>query len=270
MIDLDKIDINKLLSDRKAFDQFVYTPANEAIIELKRRWNDSSIINNISIPDEIRDGFRAVLYVSVITPNQQIIRYIELAKELGIEPLVFEQRKDKFTSNNEWKHSLGKLRFSHGKSKNGKSIIEYMNVIDFNAWNGKMIPTIKTLWGQDLISFHHELFLRAFPHLSIEKNVFDGSDWFSEHGSKPREYYKSFLSLLIKHGIQFENFMLNEKESFFTREIFLPAFIDVYRATGLKPLIIALEPTETEGDEYWISYSLTEKEFVINKIGKAK
>jgi hypothetical protein len=60
--------------------------------------------------------------------------------------------------------------------------------------------------------------------------------------------------------------MINEKESFFTREIFLPAFIHVYEETGLKPLIVALEPTDTEDDEYWISYLHEEKSFIAEKL----
>jgi hypothetical protein len=46
----------------------------------------------------------------------------------------------------------------------------------------------------------------------------------------------------------------------------LPAFIHVYEETGLKPLIVALEPTDTEDDEYWISYPHEEKSFIAEKL----
>ena len=104
-------DIDTLVSDRKAFDAFVYTPVREAIVELERRWKDSSIETPSFVPEVLKDGFSAIQYVSVITPNYQISRYIGVADALDLKPLIFEQTKDKFTSNNEWKRSLGQLKF---------------------------------------------------------------------------------------------------------------------------------------------------------------
>jgi hypothetical protein len=259
-------DITKLIYDRKAFNDFVYTPLPEAVKELEKRWNDPSINLSISIPDTLKDGFKALLYVCLISPNYQIRRYITIADAIDFEPVIFEQIKDKFTSNNEWKHSLGKLRFFKGRNKNGKSQIEHLNVIDFNQANGKPVSTVKTFWDESLVDFHHHMFFDIYKHLNITTNIFEGSDWLREHGQTPREYYIAFLSLLIKHGIQFENFMLDEKEVWFTKEIFLPAFIDVYEKTGFKPLIVALEPTEMEGDEFWISYPVQEKEPIVKKL----
>lgn len=261
-------DIETLISDRKAFDAFVYTPVREAIIELERRWNDKKIKTPKFVPPLLKDGFRAIQYVCVITPNYQISRYIGIADALQLEPLIFEQTQDKFTSNNEWKHSLGKLRFFMGMSKSGQSRVEHLNVIDFNKANGQTIADVKTFWNQSLVDFHHELFFKAFPHLTAEKHIFEASEWLKRQGGTPREYYKSLLSLLIKHAIQFENFMLDEKELWFTKEIFLPTFIEIYKKTGLKPLIVALEPTNIEGDQFWISYPYQEKEGIINRIPK--
>jgi len=65
------------------------------------------------------------------------------------------------------------------------------------------------------------------------------------------KYYTPFTALFIKDAILFENFMLDSKEISFTKDIFLSAFIEVYRKTGCKPLIVALEPTDIEGDEFW-------------------
>jgi hypothetical protein len=259
------VDIDHLLSSRKDFDDFVYTPIEEAVIELKRRWEDSSIPFPDFVPEAMKNNPRALLYVCLITPNYQIRRYVELSKKFGLDPLIFEQKKDKFTSNNEWKHSLGKLRLFLGKDKHNKSRIEFLSAVDFNHANGKSVSSVETISGQSLVDFHHDLFFKEFPQLT-EKNIFDASDWLIEHGNNPKGYYCSFLSLLIKNGIQFENFMINEKESFFTREIFLPAFIHVYEETGLKPLIVALEPTDTEDDEYWISYPHEEKSFIAEKL----
>jgi hypothetical protein len=70
----------------------------------------------------------------------------------------------------------------------------------------------------------------------------------------PKEYYKAFMSLLVNHGVLFENYYLNEKEHAFTKKVFLPAFIEVYEKTGYKPMIVSIEPTDNEGDQYWYSH----------------
>ena len=121
-----------------------------------------------------------------------------------------------------------------------------------------------------MIEFHHEIFFRSFPQLTKEKNIFDVSDWIRKHGETPREYYRTFLSLLVKHAIQLENFMLDERELSFTKEIFLPAFIEVYKETGVKPLIVALEPTEIEGDKFWTSYPYQDRSYVEEKLTMKK
>lgn len=257
-------DINILTSDHEAFNNFVYTPVTEAVIELKRRWNDSSIKIDVPIPEILKDGFGAILYVSLITPNYQIRRYVTIADAIDFKPVIFEQLKDKFTSNNDWKHSLGQLNFFTKVDINGDNIIDHINVIDFPMFDGKPLHEVRTYWGQPLIDFQHEMFLKTFPKL--ESNIVDVSDWVHSFGENPKDYYPAFLSLLIKHGIQFENFMLDRKELWFTKEIFLPAFIEVYKKTGLKPLIVALEPTEIEGSKFWISHPLEEKEWVKGKM----
>lgn len=256
--------IDFLVSNHKAFDAFVYTPVREALCELKKRWEDKSIIIDVDIPLCLKDGFKAIHYVSLVSPNYQIRKYINVAKVSNLEPIILEQRKDKFTSNNEWKHSLGQLRFYSKVNKKGEAIIEHVTIIDFPQYDGKPIPDVLTVWGQSLIGFHHELFFKTFP--SLTGNIHDISDWVQKFGDTPREYYSAFLFLLIKHGIQFENFMIDEKELWFTREIFLPAFIEVYRKTGLKPLIVALEPTDIEGEEFWVSYPREEKFLILEKL----
>lgn len=258
------VDIDKLVSDRAAFDAFVYTPVKEALSELNRRWKDKSVQAPKKVPAVFKDGFKAVQAVCVVTPNYQIRRFVAVADAADLTPLIFSQFNDKFTSNNSWKHSLGKLHFFFGMNKKNEAMIERVSILDFNKSNGKALSTVKTNWGENLVDFHHKMFFDAFPHLSEKKSVFDASDWIIKRGKCPHKYYRDFLSLLIKHGVQFENFMLDEKELSFTKEVFLPAFIDIYKKTGLKPLIVALEPTETEGDKFWVSYPSADKKH-LNK-----
>ena len=42
-IDLDNIDIDTLVADREAFNNFVYTPLGEAMLELEKRQKDDKL-----------------------------------------------------------------------------------------------------------------------------------------------------------------------------------------------------------------------------------
>jgi hypothetical protein len=58
----------------------------------------------------------------------------------------------------------------------------------------------------------------------------------------------------LVHGILFENFMLDDDEIEFTKKIVVPAFETIEKIFGVKPLIVALNPTEIEGSDFWNSY----------------
>ena len=45
-----------------------------------------------------------------------------------------------------------------------------------------------------------------------------------------------------------DNFELSGCEFEFTKNVFLPAFIQVWKSTGKKPLIVPLVPTNEEGN----------------------
>lgn len=269
------IDTNVLVEDRKAFDECIYTPPEEAIAELLRRRADTELERKVAaflhedVPLPLRKGPHAVAFRQVTTSNYEIRRFFSIIDSIDeLEPLFFEYLEDKFTSNNEWKHALGKLFFYAGKGKKGGSKIESFNVIDFNQFNGKKISEVRTLWGQSLVDFHHEFFNARYRE--ADAAFFDASAWFKHHGPSALEYYKSFLALFVRHGILFENFMIDQKEIAFTREIFLPAFIAVSEELGLKPLIVNLEPTEIEGDRFWMCHPVEDKEFVLAKLEQVK
>lgn len=270
-LDIHTIDIEKLVQDHDAFDRFVYTPPEEAVAELKRRRKDQAVHNKIlawlgdDVPPPLIRGPHAVAFRQLTTSNYEIRRFFSLIDAIeGLDPLFFEYLEDKFTSNNEWKHSLGRLFFFAGKGKKGGSRIDSLTVVDFNKANGKKLSEVVTLWGQSLVDFHHEFFKTRYR--DADAAFFDASSWFKHHGPTPLSYYRSFLMLFIEHGILFENFLIDEKELDFTRDIFLPAFIAVMEETGKKPLIVNLEPTEIEGDRFWMCHPSEDKEFVLEKL----
>ncbi len=273
--DLDSIpDIDLLMSDREIFNSFVYTPINQAIIELENRKNDSNIdielkkYGNFVKPKIFsKDSIYAVLFRQLATPNYEFRRFVNLLDPLSeiVKPVVFEYYSDKFVSNNEYKTSLGKINFFCGVGKKGGSKIKSTTVIDFNENGGLKIKDVKTLWGQNLIDFHRELFKKTFEH-NEDIIFFEASDWFKESGKSAKDYYMNFISLFLKNGILFENFMFNEEEFMFTKDIFLPSFIELIKITGKKPIIVALEPTDIEGDKFWFCHPESSFSIIEDKI----
>ncbi len=254
------IDIETLVKDRNAFNNFVYMPLNEALVEIKRRSADKGLEKKIlaylenDLPPAFKSGFRAVMCRNAATLNYEISRFVNIVDALEWDPVIVEYNDDKFTLNNTSKYFLGRMGFHFGFGKKGGVKTKFRNIIEFTKNDGQKIKEVRTLWGQPLMDFHHELFFERYPHLKKEI-LFDASEWFRRHGDNAKEYYKKLLALFIQNGILFENFLLekDQKEEFkFTNDYFLPAFIEVSKKIGVKPLIVALEPTDIEGDFFWL------------------
>jgi hypothetical protein len=263
---MSEIDIGALVGDRSAFHDFVYTPLDEAIAELERRRENPDLMKTVtrflgnSLLPEFSEKPRAVLARHVITPNYEVTRFLSVPDSTGMAPLFFEYHKDKLIYKNPSKYRLARLLFHHGYGKKGGAKTSQVEVLHLDSAHGKEIASVTTHSGENLVEFHHGLFLSRFPHL--KDALFDGSAWYAQNGGSPEKYYSKFLALFVAHGILFENFLLDQKELSFTTDVFLPGFLEVMRMTGVKPLIVALEPTDIEGDEFWISYPHTLKGLV--------
>lgn len=248
----------------------------EAIAELGRRRKiqrlrevSSQLISG-DVPEPFRDRARLALLRYINTPNHETVRFLDITRGYpDTPPLLCEYPQDKFVPSNISKRLLGKLAFVSSEPSGTKSI-DRLPVIDFAKSQNSKIADIKTLWGQPLVAFHHQLFRHALPGIAQEY-WYDISPWYHRHGPTARQYYTSLLALFVRDGILFENFIIQQKEEAeFFRAIFLPAFLEVQRVTGVKPLIVALEPLESEGDKYWLSYPAHEKTFVEGLIESAQ
>lgn len=260
-------DIPNIVSDRMRFDAVLYTPLREAQEELDRRRCDAHLnaavqeFLNGNVLEPLRDTPRAVIARSVVSPNYETRRFADVVYgHKKLEPLFLEYRHDKFATNNEAKRMMGRLYFYHGKGRSGDMRTHSLNVVNFSESNGERISAVKTLWGQNFVDFHHEYFDTKYQRLS--HTFFDASDWLHEHGAHAAEYYRAFLALFIRHGILFENLLLDEKERAFTTQIFLPSFISLHQTFGLKPLIVPLTPTDVEEHPFWLCYPSSDKDYV--------
>lgn len=263
-----KIDYERIMSDRKLFNETVYTPLSEAVKLLEERQKDKKLKERIEkiLRDDIPGPLRNMKKYSisgkqVATPNFDTRWFLKLSEEFGLEPLFLEYLEDKFTSNNFFKHSLGQLILHENTKKNLDDIVEKINIIDFNESNGKKIKDLKTLWGESLVAFHRRLF-HTYDIDTENVIFFDESEWLKRHGGDAKNYYEDDLTLYVCHGILFENFILTENDGKFVREVFLPAFFEVQSKLGFKPLIVPIPPMDIEEDQLWFSHDIKIKSFI--------
>ncbi len=265
--------IDELTADKAIFNKFVYTPLHDAVNELHRRRTNKRLAGKIKkflngdLPRAFKTSARVVLARHIVTPNHEVIRFLSVADTLGIKPLFFEYYSDKMIFKNPWKYSLGRLSFHAGQGRKRGAKLERLRIIHFDNSHGKQISSVKTLWDEYLVDFHHKLLLHRFPLL--KRSFFDGSEWYAAQGKNPLKFYDKFLSLFLYHGILFDNFFLDKNELAFTKEVFLPAFIKIQQEFGIKPLIVHLEPFATEEDEFWLSYPHSLKSMVEDRLKKS-
>jgi hypothetical protein len=269
-----EINMGDLLMNKVAFNSFVYTPLEDALTELNRRWNNIPLRSFVEthleadIPEVIKGGSKLVYSRHVVTPNYEVRRFLSISDALDMHALFWEYHSDKFTPNNKCKYHLGRMSFYKGMGRNGGSKLEHEFIVDFNMSNGKPISSIKTLWNEFLPDFHHSLFNGKFKGANYD--FFDASAWFKRNGPRAKSYYKKFMGFFLCHGILFDNFLFDNSEIEFVKEIFLPAFMHVYATTSYKPLIVALEPTEIEEDEFWLCHPHETQQEVESLVNKRK
>lgn len=252
-------DYDIIMSDRNIFNQIVYTPLSEALRLLDERQKDPVLMAKVeellkgNIPEVFKNNNKfAVLFRQIATLNYESKRFISIAKENNLIPVFLEYHHDKFTPENAFKYSLGKIVLCNGVGKHGGLKNEHCNIINFNESNGKRLIDIPTLFSESLVDFHKNLFNKFLPDNNL---IFcEISDWIKNNGTMPSIYYINFLLLFVCNGILFENFLLPGSEGDFTKNVALPAIERIMNLTGVKPLIVPLEPVDMESDDYWYSY----------------
>ena len=263
-------DYNTIMNDRDIFNQVVYTPLSEAIRLLDERQKDPVLMAKIEellkadIPEILLDKNCAVFARQIATPNIDTQRFIKIAKENNLKPILFEYPKDKFASKNNFKHSLGQIRVSNGINSLGQDMMEKINIIDLVKYDGKKIEEIITTWGEPLTDFHRKL----FKHYKLPEDLvfYNIGQWYSRNGGDAMNYYTNFMLLFVAHGILFENFLTTkDSEGNFTQNIVLPVIERIINLTGVKPLIVPISLMENENEEFWISHPPSIKELILKK-----
>ncbi len=242
----------------------LYTPLKESVSELHARRRALTSQPSSALEAKLLSRPNAVLMRQVATPNFELERFASLAAAAGLSPFVLEYQRDKFVSQNPIKYALARMGFYAGIGRNGGSRVRYLSVAHLPTADGMALQETTTLWGQRLISFHHEL-LSMRPSLSALE-TYDASDWVLAHGPRAQHYYADYLALFIEHAILFESFLLTSEEEQFTSEIIIPAFEAAYSRHGRRPLICRLDPSDAEGQAYWLQYPHELQAFVASRL----
>lgn len=252
-------DYEKIMSDRNLFNQVVYTPLSDALRLLEERQKDPVLMAKVEellkgdIPEILRKRKCGVIARHIATPNHESRLFININKEVGLLPVFFEYYDDKFTSNNKFKHSLGNLHIQE-KIIDKPSDIKKIKIVDFNAYDGKKLKEVFTLWDESLVDFHKKLFLCHGYNLDDFYSC-DVSEWLKKNGEKAVDFYTKFLALFVCHGILFENFLISkDDEGNFTKSLVLPTIEKIMNILEVKPLIVPLEPLDLEAETFWFHH----------------
>ena len=236
--------------------ELLYTPLLEA---LERLDSQSAASRASSLPPGISPARYAVFARQVATPSHEVARFLSMTVTYNLRPLFFEYHDDKFVTLNRCKFALARMRFADSINTNHNGRLT--DVLDIQACQGHSFASITTKWGEPFVDFHHRLFREAYPMIP-DNAFFDGSGWFHSHGFSPRKYYHDFLSLFVSGCVLFESYLSSPEELDFTQNVVIPAFDSVSSAFGRHPLIVRLDPPDSEGNNFWLSYPTTLFSFV--------
>jgi len=234
----------------------IYTPLSVAKKEIQKRWKDKKLRKKVNeylgeVPRVFKYKPKVALFRFITTPNFEFQLALDTAILLKKELIFIEFLNDKFCTRNQDKLYLGKIVFFHEKNGESAGMTDRRKIIDLEKADNKPFKKIKTIWGENLIDFHHDLFNKYYKNTKI----FDVST-FKTNGETSYEVYLKMFAIFICHGVLFENYFVNSNkdERKFTLKVIKPAFEKIKEIFGVKPLIVPLVGFKDEGDLFWQYY----------------
>ena len=252
-------------------NKYLYTNIHSIKKELSKRRksgsNDEALVF-AKLTHELQgliDEPHLVFFRQVATPLNETLEVLRLAKKLNLKPLILEYYKDKFVGKgNSYKKALGKLPIYKHTAANGEDAYENFTIVNFNQNVGKPFSEVKTITGEKLITFHHELFHFMYNE-DISNICIDGSNWFAQFESNSKLYYKHFLPLFLHQNVLAEIFLNSGDEDTLTKKIVIPAFKETKGRFGIKPLILNYLPSDEQERVYWNCYPSKARDFLMEK-----
>lgn len=262
--------VDEAVSVFKAFDH-LFTSPEEAVHELLRRQKDAdlekavrSFLGNSYGIEKYISAPTSLLFRQVATPTHEMLRFLHMSETHKLKPLVLEYLDDKFVgAGNPYKRALGKLPIFQHTGSDGRDMVKYATVLDFNKFTGKKIREACCISGMTLAEFHHYL-LEKITAQPLDTLCWDATPWFESHGHTAANYYEPFMSLLVRDCILFENYEITRHLMPFMHDVVIPAFERVESRFGVRPLIVRLLPKHEEERLYWNSYPKEIEPFLLH------
>ena len=243
-----------------SFD-WIYTGLGDALAAFRERRSRLTPLTDCPFERSLLEGEYAVLARQIATPNFESIRFLKMARDAGLSPMLMEYVSDKFSGENVSKLSYGIMEVEESE------LLSQIVICKVASYLGKPLEKVKTLWGQSFVDFHHEM-LGAVPDFAGVPCL-DLSDWCHRNGPAAKVYYQRYLSLFVSNAILFETFPDDDEVGPFTRGIVIPAIERIMAENGgLKPLIVPLDPDGDEGGPHWYRYPVSLEPLVLKKLGK--
>jgi len=232
-----------------------YWDLEEAIKELKSRQKGGiagELEKAYDFPLSDRGKLYGFLGRHIASPRLEELQFFKRCVRSCLQPLWLEYLDDKFCTTNPSKVRLIKLRILLGKGKRGGIKEKVVRVVDqdYCIPPSSSMRDLKTVWGENLYRFHHQL----LHHILGPVRILDISDWLRSWG-RAYSYYEPYLALAIAHGILFESF---ESPGFqdlgrFKNNVVLPAYRRLVERWGVEPLIV-YHPVPPEREEFYLNY----------------
>ncbi len=254
------------LEDKNILQNFFYTKPEDALKEIELRRSESNFRISDLYPDSLelenisKDKILGFIHRD-ITPNLEVSRMIDTCDFMGIHPIMLNYESDIFSCLSRSKYFLGKLGFFSGYGKGGGMKVDFKKIINFDGVESKRMNEIKTVAGNDLMSFHKEIFNEKYHFL--ERSEFDVTK-ISSH-TNAFEIYKFIFYLSVKSGFCLENFIFKGKEKDFITKVVYHSFVNIWKSTGYKPLIVPFEPTEDDDADFWHYYFFNIRDIIEDK-----
>ena len=220
-------------------DAHFYLPVETAIAELRRRRQNTRLVNSTTnflggdIPSYLVDHECFVLPRHIATPNFETLYVLEQAERHGTLAVLSQDLDDTFTSVNDLKRRLARpeILLNEGPSR----LYRKIDLVDIPKAEGRQLKHVCTRSGQSLTQFHNSLFLYT---ARTKYYIVNDASWIDRNGRRNLSlHYIRFLALFVTHGVLFDYFH-SEEDALLNKRFFAPAFLKIRSFFGCSPIIV--------------------------------
>ena len=242
----------------------LYTPRDGAAEILGERQNDSALITRVEefldneLPADTLKADKISAHLARYLPDvsRESLLFAEQASEDGFDQILWAgYRGDRYVSSNSQKSSLVKptLLFAKGQRRR-------MPIVEPMQRRGG-IGDLTTIYGESLLEYYQNMreivFVRR-GQADLSDATFDMTNWYRSQAIRfgwqendpnlSRYYYKAIMALITVFAVLYKQNPYNNPSPNaprqFTELMIRPAFTEVEKALGVRPIIVAMDYTE--------------------------